>query len=281
MLRCFLLCTLCLTLLVYADEDVLRPKGRLGILPTQPLGLVRNPWAFGIEIGGTLSFFSQAITQHQSPTYQTNLTSGSGFGPFINLAVDYALNDNIGIQARLGYDQRRFSLDGYYDWPCQTPPGSGIFIPQRVDQRGTQTINYWTAGTAIRIRFEENWLFIGGLSYFSLSNASFTATDTITEGTCQFYDEYGNPIGQRRDFSGSNTSRFSAARWSLDASIGYRVRLNEQLVLVPRVGAQLFLTPLGPDDATTGSHPVMGRIYSFTSRQLHAMQLAIGLWFNM
>lgn len=129
MLRCFLLCTLCLTLLVYADEDVLRPKGRLGILPTQPLGLVRNPWAFGIEIGGTLSFFSQAITQHQSPTYQTNLTSGSGFGPFINLAVDYALNDNIGIQARLGYDQRRFSLDGYYDWPCQTPPGSGIFIP--------------------------------------------------------------------------------------------------------------------------------------------------------
>lgn len=271
------------SLIAYADEDVLRPKGRPGpeYRLIEPMGLVRNPWAFGVELGGTLNFFGQTITQHQAPSYQTNLTSGSGLGPFLNLALDYALNDNIGLQVRLGYDQRRYSLSGYYDWPCQTPPGSGIFMPARVNQNATQTINYWCAGTGVRIRFAENWLFIGGFSYHNLSNASFTVTDTITQGTCVFYDDFGLPIGQRRSLSGSNTSRFSAARWSLDASIGYRVPLSEQVVLVPRIGAQLFLTPLGPDDTTTGIHPSVGQIYSFTSSQLHAMQFAIGLWFNM
>jgi len=112
MLKRFLLCVFAASLVVAlrADEDVLRPKGRpepSSRPPTQ--GIVRGPWALGVELGGSLSFFGQDVTQYQAPTYQTNLTSGSGLGPLLNLAVDYALTDALGIQARLGYDQKHFT----------------------------------------------------------------------------------------------------------------------------------------------------------------------------
>ncbi len=282
MLKRFLLCLFVLGIAGYADEDVLRPKGRPDQPPApQAEGLVRNPWALGIEVGGSLSFFGQDITLHQSPDYQTNLTSGSGIGPMINIAADYALTDYVGLQARLGFDQKHYGTNGYYDAPCQQPIGSGNYVPARVDRSGSQTINYWTGGLALRYRFDERWVFIGGFTYHSRSSASFTTTDTVLTAGCEFFDDLGNPIGQRQQESGSNTASFNAIRWSLDLNIGYRVPLSENVVLLPRLGTQIFLSPLAPDDRTTGVHPVIGPVYSFTNRRLHAVVLALGLWFNL
>jgi len=282
MLRRFLLGVLLLGTAGYADEDVLRPQGR-STPPPQVMaeGLVKNPWALGVELGGSLSFFGQDVTQYQAPTYQTNLTSGSGLGPLLNLAVDYALTDALGIQTRLGYDQKHFTTSGFLDSPCETPPRSGLFIPTRVEHTTSQTIAYWTGGVALRYRFEENWVVLAGATYHSRSNASFTETDSITSGTCQFYDDVGNAIGQRRQESGSNTSAFNAARWSIDLSVGYRIPLSENIVFLPRLAGQVFLTPLAGDNLSFGYHPVLGQVYAFTNRRLHALQLVLGLWFNL
>ncbi|MCX7930395.1 MAG: outer membrane beta-barrel protein [Chlorobi bacterium] len=283
MLRCFLLFTIALVTAVYADEDVLRPRGRVSgqtSIP-QPEGLVHNPWALGIELGGSLSFYAQDITLHQLPDYETNITSGSGLGPLINLALDYALNDDMGVQARLGYDKKHYTLSGYLDAPCETPPRSGFYLPARLNQDYSQTINYWTGGLAFRYRFAENWLVIGGLTYHSLSNASYTETDTILTPTCQFYDQGGNPIGQRQQISHSNTADFTAARWSIDIGIGYRVPLSKNVVLLPRLNGQLFLTEVAPNNSASGFHQALGQIYSYTNRRLHALQLVVGIWFNL
>ncbi|MCX7929943.1 MAG: hypothetical protein N2663_04415, partial [Chlorobi bacterium] len=166
--------------MLYADEDVLRPKGKglLAAAVESPTGLVRNPWAVGLEIGGSLSFYGQNVTQHQAPSYETNLTSGSGFGPFINFAVDYALTDYVGLQARVGYDQKRYTMKGFLDGPCEIPIGSGNISPTRVESTTDQTINYWVGGVGIRARFAENWLVTGGISYHSRSSASFRQVDT-------------------------------------------------------------------------------------------------------
>lgn len=282
MVRTFLLTFVLLVTSLQADEDVLRPQGKpepLSVLSSR--GIVHSPWALGIELGGMLSFFGQDITQHQAPTYQSNLTSGSGIGPFLNLAIDYALTDALGIQARLGYEQVHYSMNGIYDAPCETPPGSGFFIPTRIERSSSQTIAYWTGGFALRYRTESEWIIQGGVTYHSRSNASFSTTDTITTVTCQFYDDFGSPIGQRRTASSSNTSDFAAARWSLDVSVGYRIPLSENVVFIPRLGGQLFLSPLAGDDVTSGFHPVLGQIYTFANRRLHALQLALGLWFNI
>ncbi len=284
MLQRFLLCAsiVSMTVALRADEDVLRPKGRPEPWTGPPSqGLIRNPWALGIEVGGSLSLFGQDVTQYQAPTYQTNLTSGSGLGPLLNLAVDYAITDAVGIQARLGYDRKHFTISGFIDTPCETPPGSGIYIPTRVEHTTSQTIAYWTGGLALRFRFEENWVVLAGATYHSRSNASFTDTDTITSGTCQFYDDLGNRLGQRREQSGSNTSAFTAARWSLDLSVGYRIPLSENIIFLPRLAGQIFLTPLAADNASYGYHPVLGQIYEFTNRRLHALQLVLGVWFNL
>ncbi|RMF35058.1 MAG: hypothetical protein D6747_03435 [Chlorobiota bacterium] len=284
MLQRFLLCVFAASVAValQADEDVLRPKGRPESWTGPPSrGLIRNPWALGIEVGGSLSLFGQDVTQYQAPTYQSNLTRGSGFGPLLNLAVDYALTDALGIQARLGYDQKHFTTSGYLDSPCETPPGSGFFIPTRVEHTRSQTIAYWTGGIALRYRFEENWVVLAGITYHSRSNASFTETDSITSSTCQFYDDAGFPIGQRRQESGSNTSAFNAARWSLDLSVGYRIPLSENIVFLPRLAGQIFLNPITGDNLSSGYHPVLGQIYAFTNRRLHALQLVLGVWFNL
>jgi hypothetical protein len=283
MLRCFLLSVVSLVTLLYADEDVLRPKGRVGSQApiVQPEGLVRNPWAFGIELGGSLSFFAQNITLHQSPDYETNMTGGSGFGPLINVALDYALTDQLGLQLRLGYDRKHYTVSGYLDAPCETPPGSGFYLPARLNEDYSQTVNYWTGNIGIRYRFADSWLLTAGFTYHARSNASYTVTDTITEGTCQFHDDLGNPLGQRRQLTGSNTAGFNASRWSLDLGIGYRIPLSENVVLVPRLNGQLFLSPLAPDDSASGRHPAVGQIYSYTDRRLHALQLIVGFWFNL
>ncbi|MCS7001120.1 MAG: hypothetical protein NZ481_09645 [Candidatus Kapabacteria bacterium] len=284
MLLCFLLVVFSATVVLKADEDVLRPRGK-SIVPTtaqQHIGLVRNPWALGIEIGGSLSFFGQSITQHQAPSYQTNLTSGSGIGPFINLAVDFALTDYVGLYARLGYDQKRFTMKGYVDGPCELPIGSGNIRPTRVESTTDQTINYWVGGVGIRARFAENWLVTGGISYHSRSSASFRQVDTIVDDSgCEFLDQQGMPVGRRSEQSGSNTALFSSQRWSLDLSIGYRIPLSSDIVLVPRFGGQFFLTPLRSNDEEDFSHPVVGQIYTIRNRTLHALQLAVGLWFNL
>ncbi len=282
MLRPFLLTFALLVTSLQADEDVLRPQGRpVPLSAPPPLGIVHSPWALGIELGGMLSFFGQNITQHQAPTYQSNLTNGSGIGPFLTIAIDYALTDALGIQAQLGYEQVHYSMSGFYDAPCETPPGSGFFIPTRIERSSSQTIAYWTGGFALRYRTESEWILQGGIAYHSRSNASVSTTDTITSGTCQFFDDVGTPIGQRRTTSGSNTNDFAAARLSLNVSVGYRVPLSENVVLIPRLGGQLFLNPLAGDNVTSGFHPVLGQIYTFTNRQLHALQLALSLWFNI
>lgn len=187
----------------------------------------------------------------------------------------------MGIQAWLGYDRKHFRINGYIDAPCETPTGSGIYVPTRIDHSTSQSIDYWTGGLALRYRFEENWVVSTGATYHSRSNASFTDTDTITNGTCQFYDDAGNQIGQRREQSGSNTNAFFAARWSIDLSIGYRIPLSENIVFLPRLAGQLFLNPLAEDNQSYGYHPVLGQIYTFSNRRLHALQLMLGFWFNL
>jgi hypothetical protein len=282
MLQRFLLWAVIAGAVVYADEDVLRPKGRTEQAPTvMPEGIVRSPWALGIELGGTLSLFGQDITLYQSPDYQTNLTSGSGLGPLVNLAIDYALTDNVGLQARLGFDQKNFSSTGYLDAPCEQPPGSGYYTPARINRTSSQTINYWTGGLALRYRFEQNWILVGGFTYHSTSSASFSQTDTIISPGCQFYNDIGIPEGQTKKTSGTNTSVFEAHRWSFDLSIGYRIPISENIVFLPRLGFQAFGTQLAPDDQTSGVHPVVGQLYGLTNRRLHALMLALGLWFNL
>lgn len=267
----------------WADEDVLRPRGRpAGELTTiEPRGIVRNPWSLGIEAGATSSFFAQDITLYD-PDYTNNLTSGSGIGPFAALAFDYALTNEVGLQLRFAFDQKRFSGDGSMDVPCTLRP-TGEIIPAQLGVSYSQTVNYWTIGTGLRFTVADNWLLQAGITYHSRSSASLTETDTIlSPDGCEFLNnETGEPLpppfNRRQTIDTTTTEYFSASRISFDASVGYRIPLSESIVLVPRIGAQVFFNRVANDLDLPNTAP----LYSYTNRRLHALLFAVSLWFNL
>jgi hypothetical protein len=102
-----------LPLLLYAQEDVLRPRGAPVF---EPWTEARTPIRLGLEGGISWNSASQSINyagvQPTPPTPMDIFKSGSGISPAAAAAVDIGIAPKLGLQFKLGYEQKKWSNSG-------------------------------------------------------------------------------------------------------------------------------------------------------------------------
>jgi hypothetical protein len=109
-----------LPLLLYAQEDVLRPRGAPVF---EPWTEARTPIRLGLEGGISWNSASQSINyagvQPTPPTPMDIFKSGSGISPAAAAAVDIGIAPKLGLQFKLGYEQKKWSNSGTRIADCE------------------------------------------------------------------------------------------------------------------------------------------------------------------
>jgi hypothetical protein len=122
-----------LPLLLYAQEDVLRPRGAPVF---EPWTEARTPIRLGLEGGISWNSASQSINytrvQPTPPTPMDIFKSGSGISPAAAAAVDIGIAPKLGLQFKLGYEQKKWSNSGTKIADCRDLVDPFYVIPANV-----------------------------------------------------------------------------------------------------------------------------------------------------
>ncbi len=282
------------------DEDVLRPRGsnssnaRRGSSSSSSSS---TPIIFGIEGGINYNMFSQTLAW-AIPVANSNVAlyeSGSGISPLFGAFVDFGVTQNLGIQVKLAYDQKKFGNSKSAIRDCQIEdPITGIISLTDANVTGeySQTMTYIDITPQLRWNVTPELFFlVGPTAHFQLDNGSATFTETISsDGQC-FYSP--NTPQQSKTISASTDSlATNAPRIGMQLDLGYKLALSPSVYLVPKIGYQYMFTKLAEDVPITGNpltdnldytkFYTLGTIpYSTTNAALHSLQFTLGLWFQL
>jgi hypothetical protein len=279
-----------LPLLLYAQEDVLRPRGAPVF---EPWTEARTPIRLGLEGGISWNSTSQSINytgvQPTPPTPTDIFKSGSGISPAAAAAVDIGIAPKLGLQFKLGYEQKKWSNSGTGIADCEDPFGN--VSPVSVQSRYTVQANYLAIGAALRYDLTPQlWLTVGPVYHRLLGKVRETGRYEVDPNSnCGFPGPDGNlyrvleieaEIGPDDPVSAPPSS----GRLGAELGIGYRIPLSPGLELVPRLSGQLLSSPRNGDVDTEDEwrEPTLGRLpVQWKGLSLYSVLLTVGVWFTI
>lgn len=291
--RCMLLL---FPLLLYAQEDVLRPRGAPVF---EPWTEARTPIRLGLEGGISWNSTSQSITytgvQPTPPTPMDIFKSGSGISPAAAAAVDIGIAPKLGLQFKLGYEQKKWSNSGSGIADCVY--FLDIVSDVSVQSRYTVQANYLAIGAALRYDLTPQlWLTVGPVYHRLLGKVRQTERYEVDPTSdCGFIGPDGDlyrvleikaEIGPDEEIGPDDPvpTPPSSGRFGAELGIGYRIPLSPGLELLPRLSGQLLSSPRSGDvntgdgwrSLTLGLLPVQWKGLS-----LYSVLLTVGVWFTI
>ncbi len=280
-----------LPLLLYAQEDVLRPRGAPVF---EPWTEARTPIRLGLEGGISWNSASQSINyyagvQPTPPTPMDIFKSGSGISPAAAAAVDIGIAPKLGLQFKLGYEQKKWSNSGTKIADCEDPFGN--VSPVSVQSHYTVQANYLAIGAALRYDLTPQlWLTVGPVYHRLLGKVRQTERYEVDPNSdCGFPGPDGNlyrvleieaEIGPDDPVSAPP----SGGRFGAELGIGYRIPLSPGLELVPRLSGQLLSSPRNGDVDTRDwwRGPTLGPLpVQWKGLSLYSVLLTVGVWFTI
>jgi hypothetical protein len=282
-----------LPLLLYAQEDVLRPRGAPVF---EPWTEARTPIRLGLEGGISWNSASQSINyagvQPTPPTPMDIFKSGSGISPAAAAAVDIGIAPKLGLQFKLGYEQKKWSNSGTNIADCRDLVASFHVSPVRVQSRYTVQANYLAIGAALRYDLTPQlWLTVGPVYHRLLGKVRQTARYELDPNSnCGFLGPDREPLQGSGDRSGERTGRPSSRapqRWAL------RRRAGDWLPdsTLPRAGAgaaPLRTAPFLPTQRGCGHKRPVARTHAgsllpvqWKGLSLYSVLLTVGVWFTI
>lgn len=256
-----------------AQEDVLYPY------PSKA-----KAYLLGVEIGPNFSLFSQDVTLSPIDNLTSPvraLESGNGIGFFGSLMAEVPLTDKIGLQGKVGLDYKRFSMSGSGIADCpnnQQNPFDTLLM--NVDQ--TLSTLYFTSGLFLRFDVAKDIFVTAGpvLHRWSKSAKISTELEITSPGTCVFTANGQKSIETEK----TDKTSLNESRLGLEAGVGMRFTIGENLWLTPALRFQLMLDPFAPDGVggvDDSRRNTLGLLnMNFTDRTLNALQLGIGIWWQ-
>ncbi len=281
-----------LPLLLYAQEDVLRPRGAPVF---EPWTEARTPIRLGLEGGISWNSASQSINyagvQPTPPTPMDIFKSGSGISPAAAAAVDIGIAPKLGLQFKLGYEQKKWSNSGTKIADCQDLVDPFFVGRVSVQSRYTVQANYLAIGAALRYDLTPQlWLTVGPVYHRLLgkvrqteryeldpnSNCGFPGPDGDLYRVLEIEAEIGpdDPV----------PAPPSGGRFGAELGIGYRIPLSPGLELVPRLSGQLLSSPRNGDVDTEDEwrEPTLGPLpVQWKGLSLYSVLLTVGVWFTI
>lgn len=278
---------LSLSLHTLADEDVLRPKGK----PAEYYGSVEEdytfvglPFAIGIEGGINYNMFNQNITYNPPLTQPLlqNFEKADGISPYFGVFADFSFNKTIGLHIKMQYNQV------YYE-----NSGTGLIdgfifdeFGQLTDIRETSAsidwsneFSYFNFEPSVRINLTEKLFgLVGVTAQIPISKITQTATLKALEDGFYFVD--GTNTSTVEEESDLLTSRFG-----LNLSLGYKVNISKNILLVPQVHYHLFVKEFAenefeiPDSSKEFTEQIS--FVDATDKKLNALRFSLAIWFNL
>jgi len=213
------------------------------------------------------------------------LGSGNGISPLVGAFVDIGIADNIGLQFKLAYDQKKFgnTKDAIID--CQVV-GAGNIVDASISGEYTNTVSYIDLTPQLRWNVTpEFFVLVGPTAHFQIGNGSGTFAETITsQGECYF--NFGTPQQSKTQQLNFDSLGTNAPRFGAQIDLGYKYSLSPTMFLVPKIGFQYMFTKFANDESdlidnskslSTGLSPII----TLTDKMLHSLQFSLGLWFQL
>jgi len=256
-----------------AQEDVLYPYPSTS-----------KPYLLGIEIGPNFSLFSQDVTLSPIDNLTSPiraLESGNGIGFFGSLMAEVPLTDKIGLQGKVGLDYKRFTMSGSGIVDC---PDNQQNPFDTVSMNMDQTIStlYFTSGLFLRFDVANDVFVVAGpvLHRWSKSANVSNALEITSPGTCVF-----TANGQKSiETETTDETSLNESRLGLEAGVGMRFVIGNNLWLTPALRFQFMLDRVAPDGiggVDDSRRNTLGLLnMNFTDRTLNALQLGIGIWWQ-
>ena len=281
-----------LPLLLYAQEDVLRPRGAPVF---EPWTEARTPIRLGLEGGISWNSASQSINyagvQPTPPTPMDIFKSGSGISPAAAAAVDIGIAPKLGLQFKLGYEQKKWSNSGTKIADCRDLVDPFYVIPANVQSRYTVQANYLAIGAALRYDLTPQlWLTVGPVYHRLLGKVHQTERYEVDPNSnCGFLGPDGNlyrvlEIEAEIGPDDPVPAPPSGGRFGAELGIGYRIPLSPGLELVPRLSGQLLSSPRNGDVYTIDEwrkHTLDLLPVQWKGLSLYSVLLTVGVWFTI
>jgi hypothetical protein len=286
-----------LPLLLYAQEDVLRPRGAPVF---EPWTEARTPIRLGLEGGISWNSASQSINYARvQPTQPTPMDtpmdifkSGSGISPAAAAAVDIGIAPKLGLQFKLGYEQKKWSNSGTKSADCVDFLGNYVYpVTVSVQSHYTVQANYLAIGAALRYDLTPQlWLTVGPVYHRLLGKVRQTERYEVDPNSdCRFLGPDRNlyrGLEIEAEIGPNDTvpAPPSGGRFGAELGIGYRIPLSPGLELVPRLSGQLLSSPRNGDvdKEDWWREPTLGRLpVQWKGLSLYSVLLTVGVWFTI
>lgn len=286
----------------YAQEDVLRPNGRertstdvvnvapeygkAGPGPAGPPGPVIR---VGFETGLNYSMLSRSIDGIIDTSPLVPFRSSSGVSVLYGLYAELELSPSVALGLRMMVDPKNVvgSKDGILQ-DCVELDEFGV--PQKTtvaSMRGEVKQSQMFVAIAPNVRISiTDVLFVqvGPNIQIPVNHIKSTATYVIDAADpCLF--NLGMPNASKTQVVESESTDHPSVRFGIDAALGYRIRLSENIDLVPRAGYQLMLTPFDSEasgiDVSREFTDPPARAYTASAASLNSLQASVSLWFRL
>jgi hypothetical protein len=300
---------ICISLLIvasmaFSQEDVLRPHGerkKTGGGSTEYL-YRRSPFTLGIEGGINFNMFSQDIIWEKDPntgqdyvqhgTIFDGLGSATGISPHVGIFAGFDFSSTIGVLLRLAYDNKYVnkSLTGT-DYSYNAISGFTEH-PMKVDV--SMNASYLSFTPLLKIQATPDLFFtVGPTLQFLLGDVETKWSPTVTDNSA-FLNEFlfWQSMGFGSTYSETITIKDAGSdsvaytpRLGLEAGIGYKIPISNNIFIVPQIRYQLMLTNV-LTDTYFYVFPIANPTNQLTVEQsqnkmMHSLQLALALWFDL
>ena len=286
----------------YAQEDVLRPNGRERTTPDVintaaeygdagpgPAGIPGPVIRVGVEAGMNYSMASRTVDGIVETSPLVITRTGSGVSPLYGIFAEFELSPSVALGLRMMMDPKRVSSsrDGILQ-DCVVLDEYGV--PQQVSvsrMRGEfkQSQTFITLAPNVRVSITDRlFAHVGPTVQIPVDHIQGTVTYVIDEADpCVF--NFGQPDASKTQTIDAESSDHPSMRLGLDAALGYRLPLSENIDLVPRLGFQLMFTPFdnptSGEDASRELTDPPARAYTASGASLNALQASVSLWFRL
>lgn len=280
---CFLMLCLMMSMTSLAEEDVLRPEGRVG---TTGSSSMEKKFALGIEGGLTYNMFSADLnwtTNRGTPTtansYLNAYEDMNGLSGHFGFFIDYSIDEMFGLQLKF-----------LNNWTSATGSSTGItdFYDSFGTYLGTEIVDYDIKATSsyfniepsLRINANDNIYFLIGPSFnFGYGQQEQTLTAVKDETNIFFL----NPTDDRGyETENTESADFSESRTALNLAVGYRLEVGKNVFLAPQLTYSYDLTDHGTTEAQNLEQVETEGLKNVTieNQSLNQIRFSLAVWFD-
>ncbi|MFN3196376.1 MAG: outer membrane beta-barrel protein [Chlorobiota bacterium] len=267
-----------------AEEDVLRPEGRVGTTGSSSMD---KKFAIGLEGGISYNMFSSDLnwaTNRGTPTTANSVYNVfdelNGLSPHFGFFIDYSIDETFGLQLKFLYNALSYS---------GTESGIVDFIdPELLIYLGTGTaeldyrerLKFLNIDPSLRISVNESLYFLVGPSInLGVGDSELRYIFTENEDFVTYDD---NATGDESSKTILLTQQNEESWFGLNLAVGYKFEIDEKISLAPQLTYYYGLTSYENSSLVNDNQQITeeDKILTISNKSFNQIRFSLAVWFD-